>query len=954
MIRIVVLILFLIKTSASFAQQPAYFVLGENQFKGLKVFDIIQDLDQNYYFATNEGIVKYDFIKYTKVEIKSAKSVAFFNFTISKFGIIYFNNLNNQIFSIQNGKCKLFYELKGNESSNLIQLLNDNAGNLIIGCKGLIVLDTAANVITQITLKTALNTNYKLNSSTWMFPISEKDSVLIYTHGKLSNGIYKTSNFDPKKNILLQFFDYNDSCYALDLNSKSLFTFDKVNWILTKIKSADFFNSSTNARLYINGNKIWSPTSISGINFSDVNFNTTYQKFYQDYFISDVFEDKEGNILLGTFDKGVLVIPNVKIQDVINPFALDPMISIYTDENNDVYLGSNKGILNRYKNNKLEIISANNKKPIEGIYGSPMSDVIIFDDGIIKGYNKKTKEIYDFLAASLKDVAFISANEMYLGTNYGIKKVKLNSKNNYQITMVKNMNFRIYSLAYNQNQQLLYCSTANGLFALDKNGESKKILYQGKDIYSEKLFYSNGILYAISRELGILIIDNKNKISVIKPQLPVNDESIKNIFIYKNSILLSTSNGLYQLNKEGAIIYQYHSAYGFTSKKIYSFSVVNNDLWVSHTGGVQKIDLTFKHFEKQIPQIKFQELRVNNKIINFDITHNFNSSERKFEFVIYSPTLRNIENIKYHYKLIGYDEQWQTQSYKLNNIIYNALSPGQYTLVIKAENLGIFSPEKKYSFTISSPIYAKLWFIISSIVLFLFIVFLIYRWQLNRQKQKSKQINELNLSKLTAIQSQMNPHFIFNSLNSIQDLVLQQNAPKAYDSIGKFALLIRKIMHHSEKEFIDIEEELSIIHVYLELELLRFKKDFNYEIRSNDLADIEIPPMLIQPYIENAIKHGLLHKTGEKKLLIEMRLEEDAFVCEITDNGIGRKKSKEMKERQKNMVESFSGNSLNKRLSILKKHFGGDFGVEIIDLYDTDNNAIGTKVILKAPYKQKY
>ncbi|MFM9944935.1 MAG: histidine kinase, partial [Bacteroidia bacterium] len=547
-----------------------------------------------------------------------------------------------------------------------------------------------------------------------------------------------------------------------------------------------------------------------------------------------------------------------------------------------------------------------------------------------------------------------STDEAYIGTNVGLFKVKFKPQNKFELEGVKDQNFRMYSLAYNSQNDVLYSSSANGLFAMDKFGNSSKVKYKGKDIFSEKVIYNTGNIYALSREFGILTINDNHKISVIKPQLSAKDETLKSIFIYKNTILLSTSNGLYQINKEGKIINQFHSSYGFSSKKIYSFSVVNNDLWVSHTGGVQKIDLRYKNFDIQKLQIKLKDVKVNNMVVNLNTTHHFNSSDRKFEFLIYSPTLRNSETIKFHYKLIGYEDRWQTQGSKNNSITYNALSPGKYTLVLKAENLGDFSPEKKYTFTIDSPLYAKPWFIISSMILFFLLVFLIYRRQLNIQKQKSKQINELNLSKLTAIQSQMNPHFIFNSLNSIQDLVLQQNASKAYDSIGKFALLIRKIMYHSEKEFIDIEEELSILNVYLEMELLRLKKDFIYEINSHDIADIEIPPMLIQPYIENAIKHGLLHKTGEKKLVIEMKLEDDVFVCEITDNGIGRKKSAEIKERQNKMYESFSGNSLNKRLDILKKHFGGNFGVEIIDLVDHDNNATGTKVILKAPYKQKY
>lgn len=949
-----VALMFFISLMPALAQQPAYFVLGENQFKGLKVFDIIQDFEQNYYFATNEGIVKYDFIKYTKVEVKSAKSVAFFNLTINRYGAIYFNNLNNQIFEIKKGKCKLFYELQGVENSNLIHLTNDNNGNLLIGCKGLVVLDTTAKIVIKKFSKIILNTSYQFNASSWIFPVSATKTVLFYTNGKITERSLLSNKDKTTENEMLQFFNYKDSSYALDLISKTLFYFDKNKWQLTPLKINDFFNSSTNARIFITGNNIWSPSSISGINCGENGFGNVYQKFYPEYFISEVFQDKEGNILVGTFDKGVLVIPNLKIPDVINPFTLDPIISLYAGEEDEVYIGSNKGILNVYKDNKLINISSSSKKPIEGIYGSSISDYLVFDDEKIKCYNKRTLKIYPFSRESLKDVAFVSAIELYIGTNFGVSKVKLKPDNTFDIEFIKDQNFRIYSLAYDINNGVLYSSSAKGLFKIDKLGVSQKLYYKGKDIFSEKIIFENGILYVISREFGILAIKNQNDILEIKPHFSNADESVKGLKIYKNTIIASTSYGLYQISHQGEILNQFHSTYGFSSKKVYNFTISNDDLWVSHLGGVQKVDLSYNSINKPVPQVNIKSLFVNNLEVDFGLLHKFESMHRKFEFVVYSPTIRNIESIKFHYKLIGYDDQWQIQSSKFNNIVYNALAPGSYTLVIKAESFGKFSEEKKYRFTILKPFYAQWWFVLTAIALFFVLIYLIYRRQLNIQKRKSKQINELNLSKLTAIQSQMNPHFIFNSLNSIQDLVLQQNATKAYDSIGKFALLIRKIMYHSEKEFIDIEEELSILNVYLEMELLRIKKDFSYTINSNDISDIEIPPMLIQPYIENAIKHGLLHKPGEKKLIINMQLKNDVFVCEIIDNGIGRAKSEEIKQRQNKLYESFSGNSLHKRLAILKKHFGGDFGVEIIDLYDKENIAVGTKVILIAPYKRKF
>ena len=198
----------------------------------------------------------------------------------------------------------------------------------------------------------------------------------------------------------------------------------------------------------------------------------------------------------------------------------------------------------------------------------------------------------------------------------------------------------------------------------------------------------------------------------------------------------------------------------------------------------------------------------------------------------------------------------------------------------------------------------------------------------------------------------MNPHFIFNSLNSIQDLVLKGDVENSYSYITTFSDLVRRTLSYSEKDFIEFEQEIKLLELYLLLEKLRFKKNFSFEIHKGNVEDIMIPPMLIQPFIENSLAHGLLHKEGEKKLSVSFELN-DMLICKIEDNGIGREKSKVIKQRQNKAHESFSGKAIGKRLEILSDVFEGDFGYAYEDLYDK-NEAIGTRVILTIPIKRKF
>ena len=207
-------------------------------------------------------------------------------------------------------------------------------------------------------------------------------------------------------------------------------------------------------------------------------------------------------------------------------------------------------------------------------------------------------------------------------------------------------------------------------------------------------------------------------------------------------------------------------------------------------------------------------------------------------------------------------------------------------------------------------------------------------------------------SELKALKSQMNPHFIFNSLNSIQDLILQQNTDSSYDYIVLFAQLVRNTLNYSSKNFIAIEKEIEFLEVYLQLEKLRFEDDFIYTIKHTNTEGLSVPSLMVQPFIENALLHGLLHKAGKKRLTIDFTFT-DHLLCTITDNGIGRKGAKKIQERQGNSHESFALEAIQQRLEILKEQYGAEVGYEVFDLYE-DQTPVGTKVEIKMPYQKQY
>ena len=927
-------------------------MLGDSHFKGVQIYDVIQDKELNYWFATNEGLYVFDYYTYKKVECDEAKSTSVFNFVIDKQGVIYCHNLNNQVFKITNKRCSIFYEIKDNEGKADISLTIADDNKLLVGAKKIIVLNQDATVALKYEIKNYLGPPFISKNNKVQFHLNSENAILTYSFGKFSKHNLNVEPNNLLPNSVLKFFRIDTNFYAIDVRTKQQFSYNPISFELLPLEKNLVFERSGSVRIYETGNEIWVAGTLPGVAIlNSKNIKTNKTIFYNDFFISDVFKDHEGNILISTFDKGIIVVSDLNVPDVINSFKEDPIVSLYSDNELGLLLGSSKGTLLNYINGKILEINNEGQRPIEGIYGGKKSELIVFDNGHIRAYNKKNGKIIDIIEASLKDAVFVSSQEFYLGTNGGVIRCFWDGKKSISTTLLPTAMCRIYALEYNSIDSILYAATSNGLIYITHQN-SKTITYQSKAVFPNSLHLSNGKLFATDKKNNVLIIEKDSVIKTISPTVAGKAEHLNKVVLHHNTIIGKSSDGFFQFDITGKLLKSIHSLFGFASKRVLDFTFHNNQLWVSHAGGVQQVDLKYSKFHSQMPTIRFDKLFVNDELISFSESNKFNSTQRKIECVVSAPTLRNRESLRYHYKLDGYENKWNTTNYESNKITYNALAPGTYTLLVKLEDQGSFSNPISYSFTIAPPFYARWWFITTCILLFLAIVILVYRWQLAIQRKKSEQINELNASKLTAIQSQMNPHFIFNSLNSIQDLVLKGDVENSYSYITTFSNLVRRTLSYSEKDFIDFDQELKLLELYLSLERLRFKKDFNYSIESKEIGDIMLPPLLVQPFIENSLVHGLLHKEGIKNLKITFELK-DVLICTIEDNGVGREKAKAIKQRQRSEHESFSGKAIHKRFEILSNVFVGKFGYTYEDLYE-NGLGVGTKVILRIPIKHKF
>ncbi len=935
------------------SQQSAYFIFGEKEFEGVDIYDLIQDNENNYWFATDQGLIKHDGYSFENIECEEMNGGAVFGFVKSANGIIYCHNLNHQIFVIDSGKCSLFFEIpdKGLD----ISLLTTPDNQLFINSSFDVYL---ASNRQQKPHKFGINKNYisppiLLENNHPIFHYMSTDVVLEWDNGKFAERRLTLNQQNVSwPDERFKFLKYQNQTYLFSTTNNGLYLLNEKTFELTYQTTLESPNSN-NARIYPIDNTLFVCNNVSGVSIysGEIKQMQAPIEAYSNYFISDVYKDNEGNILLSTFDHGVLVIPDIEIQDVdpqFNQMAITKLFS--TDE--AIYLGTHDGQLVKFRNERKEITEKNNKK-IETLFKWETQPYLLSDIDGFTITNVETGISKNIPIGALKDVVEISSSQLALALNSGIYFLQLTDGIDPFTLEKLAISERAYSLCYEKSNQLIYSSTSSGLFTISATKKIEEIKFENKSINALALCNYGNKTYITTKKEGILICQNGKVISQFYPRLNKTDLAIFKVIIHNNMCYANTQLGLVLMDEKGNVVKMLNSSSGLSTHKIIDFDVFKDELWVTNSRGVQRFSLTKINQKIAAPQLSIASVLVNDKkVAKIQEKGDFSANSRRFKFVFKVNTLKNRENIRYHFKLEGNNEKWHINPYESNEVVYNALGPGDYRFIVKAENNGLFSESKTYSFSISAPFYQKTWFTILIGLIILAIISFLYNRQLRIQRKKADQRNELNASRLTAIQSQMNPHFIFNSLNSIQDLVLKGDIDNSYTYITTFSNLVRRTLNYSEKDFIEFDQEIKLIELYLSLEKLRFKDDIDFSIETIQAENIMIPPMLIQPFIENALVHGLLHKEGIKKLTIKFTLT-DVLICEIIDNGVGRKKALEIKNRHRANQESFAVNAIKRRFNILKDHFKGELGFEMEDL-GSEDKVEGTKVTLRIPIKKKY
>ena len=340
----------------------------------------------------------------------------------------------------------------------------------------------------------------------------------------------------------------------------------------------------------------------------------------------------------------------------------------------------------------------------------------------------------------------------------------------------------------------------------------------------------------------------------------------------------------------------------------------------------------------------------------FSGTHLFGNLDYDQNYLRFRYGMRTLfypELVQYRYRLKGQTENW-TYAGTNREALFSDLKAGTYTLEVQARYPWQFWEQSAatYTFHIHQAIWRTIWFwlVIGLLLAGLLYLYVRDRWQ--RQKERLKLENDLLEMERKALRLQMNPHFIFNALDSISSFIFKKDPKMAVRYLNNFAKLMRLTLESSMEHIHPVETEVSILKNYLELEKLRFSGKFDYEIELDEELDytIGLPPMLIQPHVENAILHGLKPKTSQGFLQISFKLEGESLCCTIEDDGIGREKAKDLPNKK---AHRSMATQINKdRIDLLRKSVDELIDLKIIDKYNQQGEACGTKVIIRLPAQE--
>lgn len=961
----------------------------EDGLPSSEVYSTFQDSKGYIWFATDAGVSRFNGYEFKNFDVKDGltDNTVFLIREDSK-GRIWFGTFNRKLCYFYNNKIypyrynkKLKSFLK--ETNVLSNFFIDDSETIwlsFLSGGGVVSCDKNGKIVQHILPRNDYSFTIKINdtkNNIWggissfksYYNILQRKSHLIDIFVqfqndslvKLTGWKYNVSNL-----IAMNLSVISDNRQTNIILDDSVYFFDSNNKFFKKLK----FNGLGQSRLYsslLDDNAIWLCTENNGVIMYDNSTNDfkKNQVILLNKKISRIFKDSEGGRWFLSLKEGAFYLKS-SIFHLINFNGCESIKCMEVDTlTNQIFIQNNNGqlvMLNNFQNGyDLKLINKNDYVP-ESLKYDYSDSSLIFAFSSTKWARYKNEKIlfYNINNDDFKSL-IIDSDTIYTANGYGISII-IDGKEVYK--SVKELKKRLWCTSLIKNKNNIWVGTNEGLIVFSGRSiitpfEHNKYL---KSSITSIERYNDEIILIGTKNYGVLVIKNEKIIEVINEKRGLVGDLIKTIHIdNQKEIWIGSNHGLSRIKDFSMKKYEIQNITtknGLISNEILHIRSYKNHIYIATPMGLVEFDKTKLKINKTPSPIYITNFKVN------DVSQDFKANQKlelkynqnRIEIHYVSLNYKSLGKIDYRYRLLDLDTSWQNTTQ--TNVSFYGLPPGSYTFEVVAKNEdGFWSKPVSNSFKINPPFWLTWWFISLEVIFVLLSILVIFKYRETQLLIKSKRIqtiaeNEKKIIELElkALKSQMNPHFIFNTLNSIQHFISSNNFKDSNRYITNFSKLIRMVLNHSDKSYITLREETEMLNLYLSLEQVRFSDEFEFVINIDESIDLDfdkIPPMLLQPFVENAIWHGLMNKKAKGFIEIGFTLEGDYLLCSVTDNGIGREAAAAIKATRNIQNKSVGMTITKERLNIINSEIYENMNVEMIDLFDSNNQASGTKISIK-------
>lgn len=722
-------------------------------------------------------------------------------------------------------------------------------------------------------------------------------------------------------------------------------------------------NNHVRSILQDNAGTMWFGTSGAGISNYVGKLFTVYDEStgLSGSFIYSVFRDSRKRLWIGTSRRGITLMTTSGFQrfDASNGFADVKVKAIAEDANGWLYFGTDGEGVYLYDGNSFKQLNRLGMQYVRGMQRDDLGKIWVATAGSGMAFIQPDKsfdphvEVYlmgrGLLSNRLTCLHIDKRNRIWYGTeNNGIGFIE-NGKASRAFIRSKEglVSDAVRSITEDKSGCLWIGTAGSGIARINLySGSPKPVNYS----YANGLTSSNIYLLSVDKRNNLITGTEKglDYVKLNRRRHPVSvrhygkGEGFTGIETCQNAVFKDTDgtiwfgtiNGLAHYNPANARRNTHEPVTGITDVRLFYESLAKTP-YADAIGEWNEVQ------ELQLP---------------YDQNH--------LTFDFFAINLNNPEGVRYRWKLDGFEENWSPATSE-HSIVYSNIPPGNYTFLVKASNEdGTWNREpQKVQISISAPFWQQTWFRLLMVIGMAGVIALLFRWRLDRVRKKSQELQQrLQLEKEVveleqkALRLQMNPHFIFNALNSIQSQIGNGNEQEARYYLAKFSRLMRQILDNSRSTLITLEQEVETLENYLLIEQYCNGNRFDYTISVDESLEpdfVKLPPMLLQPFVENAIKHGFRFPPEENrrgKITIQFSDRDPYLECLVTDNGIGRERAEELNSQSKETYHVSTALTVTRERLELYQSEGPASSLEITDLKDETGQSAGTRVVIRIPF----